>query len=77
MRTEGKVSKVAICEKCNKIILASHIDYLLKRTEKEFTELTNEGFIVKVETIQDTKSRSFGDYNKCKKGNCNTLKEGV
>ena len=28
MRTEGKVSKVAICEKCKGFILASHIDFI-------------------------------------------------
>ena len=32
MRTEGKISKVAICEKCQNYILASHIDFLDKQT---------------------------------------------
>lgn len=67
MRTEGKISKVAICNKCNKFILASHIDYLDKQTEKEFTELTNEGFTIKIETAEETRSREFGDYEDCKK----------
>ena len=70
MRTEGKVSKVAICEKCNGIILACHVDFLDKQTEKEFTELSNEGMIVKIETIPETQARIFGEYSKCLKGNC-------
>lgn len=71
MRTKGKVSKVAICEKCKGFIVASHIDYIDKTTEKEFTELTNEGFTVKLETIEKTKARKFATYNKCKIGKCN------
>ena len=70
MRLEGKVSKVAICETCNKMILASHIDYIDRKTEKEFTELTNEGFIVKVETVKETKARYFGNYKDCYKARC-------
>jgi len=46
MRTEGNVSKVAICPKCNGYVLACHVDYL-RAAEKEFTKLTNEGFTVK------------------------------
>ena len=45
MRTEGKVSKVAICEKCGAFVLACHIDSISKNTEKEFTEFSNDGFI--------------------------------
>jgi len=70
MRTEGKVSKVAICEKCKGFILASHIDYIGKQTEKEFTELTNEGFTVKLESIEETKARKFATYKDCKNGTC-------
>lgn len=70
MRTEGKVSKVAICEKCNGFVLASHIDYIIKETEKEFTELSNEGFTIKLETIEETKKRKFASYKKCKDGIC-------
>ncbi len=70
MRTEGKVSKVAICEKCNNFVLASHIDYIDKKTEKEFTELTNEGFTVKLETIEETKARNYSSYQNCKAGTC-------
>ena len=70
MRLEGKVSKVAICESCNKIMLASHIDYLDQSTEELFTEFTNEGFLVKLETVEETRERDFGNYNDCSKGNC-------
>jgi len=55
MRTEGNVSKVAICPKCKGFTLACHIDSLCERTEKEFTELTNEGFEVKLETDKQVK----------------------
>lgn len=65
MRTEGKVSKVAICEKCNGFILASHIDYLDKETEQEFTDLSNKGFVVKIETIAETKARNYGEFSTC------------
>ena len=67
MRTEGRISKVAICETCNKTLLACHVDFLNKETEKEFSEFTNEGFLVKIETADETRNRDFGDYNECKK----------
>ena len=70
MRTEGKISKVAICEKCNGFVLAGHIDYIDKQTEKEFTEFANEGFTVKLETADETRSREFADYIKCSSGFC-------
>ena len=70
MRTEGKISKVAICEKCNKMVMACHVDYLSKSSEKEFTEFSNEGFMVKIETMEETKARSFGDYKKCSTQTC-------
>lgn len=70
MRAEGNVSKVAICPKCESFTLACHVDYLEKSTEKEFTELTNEGFIVKIETIEETKARKYGAYSECSKGEC-------
>ena len=69
MRTEGRISKVAVCPKCNKTILACHIDYLNKATEKEFTELFNEGFELQLETAEETRNRNFGDYEECKKHN--------
>ena len=75
MRTEGKVSKVAICEKCGCYIKAGHIDYLDKKSEKEFTELTNEGFTVKLETIKTTQKRKIGFYEDCISNNCKTLKQ--
>jgi ribosomal protein L32 len=70
MRAEGKVSKVAICENCGGFILASHVDFLDSRTEKEFTELTNEGFTVKLETVEETRARHFALYKDCKSGVC-------
>ena len=74
MRTEGNISKVAICPKCDKTILACHVDYLNEINEKEFTEFTNEGFIVKVETKDETISRGFGDYELCSTNRCKNIK---
>lgn len=74
MRKEGKVSKVAICPRCNGFTLACHVDSLSKRTEKEFTELTNEGFEVKLETIEETRARKYTAYSECKSGKCLTSK---
>ena len=70
MRTEGKISIIAICEKCNGIILASHIDYMNKQIVEVFKELANEGFTVKLESIEETKTRKFATYKKCKIGAC-------
>ena len=70
MRTIGNVSKVAVCPNCNGIILACHVDSLEEETEKEFTELTNEGFEVKLETIDETRKKRFGTYNECSKQEC-------
>jgi hypothetical protein len=61
---------VAICPNCKGFTLACHVDSLTKETEKEFTELTNEGFIVKLETIEETRSRNYGAYSKCSKKEC-------
>ena len=75
MRTEGNISKVAICPKCDKTILACHVDFLNEITEKEFTEFTNEGFIVKIETKDETVSREFGDYQLCSTNQCKNNKQ--
>lgn len=69
---EDRISKVAICEKCNGFIMACHKNHLNKQLEKDFTELTNEGFIVKFETGEETRNRTYVDYNKCKQGLCNS-----
>jgi hypothetical protein len=69
MRTEGNVSKVALC-KCGNYFLAGHVDYLSEETEKEFTEFTNEGYEVKLETIEETKARDLAFYSDCSKGLC-------
>ena len=52
------------------IFLSKIDDFLDKKTENEFTEFTNEGFIVKLETIDKTKSRNFADYKLCKEKKC-------
>jgi hypothetical protein len=70
MRLEGNVSKVAICTKCNKHIKAGHVDYLDEESEREFTELTNEGYLVKLETVEETRGRELGFYSDCSKGLC-------
>ena len=67
MRTEGKISKVAVCPECEKFMLACHIDFLEKATEKEFMEFSNEGYIIKIETGEETRNRDMG---KC---DCNKL----
>lgn len=71
MRTEGKVSKVAICPNCNGYVLACHVDCLTYETEKDFTDFTNEGFIVKIETIEETQKRKYAAYSECSKDKCN------
>lgn len=70
MRTEGKISKVAVCEKCNKMVMACHVDYLNRSSEKEFTQFSNEGFLVKIETADETHARKWGNYSECSAGSC-------
>lgn len=70
MKTEGNISKVAICPKCHGFVLACHVDFLQKGTEKEFTQFTNKGFVVQLETIEKTRSRDFSDYDVCVKKEC-------
>lgn len=65
MRTEGKVSKVALCQSCGGYVLACHVDAIDRKTENEFTKLTNEGFDVNVETIKETQGRAFSLYSDC------------
>ena len=69
-----KTSKVAICEYCGGFVKACHIDYLKQtNSEKEFTRLSNEGFIVKLETPEETRKREFrpGElYEQCKEKKC-------
>ena len=74
MRQEGKVSKVAICPRCKGYVLACHVDYLKRDREKEFTEFTNEGFDVKVETIKQTQARKYSPYDECSKKKCKKKK---
>lgn len=70
MRKTGRVSKVAICPKCHGYIIACHVDFLNKESQKEFTELRDEGFWVKLETIEETKNREIADYSICSKKKC-------
>ena len=48
MNKIGNVSKVAICEKCKSYVLASHVDFITKSSEKDFTFFSNNGFTVKI-----------------------------
>ncbi len=75
MREDGKVSKVAICENCNGFVIAAHIDHIDKSTEKDFTKASNEGFVVKLESIADTKSREWAGYESCKNGTCQQVEK--
>ncbi len=70
MDLKERKSKVALCKKCKSYVLASHTDYMSKSTEKEFTQFTNEGFEVKIETLEKTRSRNFAPYSNKKNGNC-------
>lgn len=63
MRTEGKVSKVAICPHCGDAVLFCHVDYLTKENEKEFMEFSNEGYTVQLETIKESKARKLNNCN--------------
>lgn len=75
MENERKMSKVAFCENCGRWILACHIDYIDKATEKEFTSYSNEGFSIKLETAQQTRDRNMSDsYESCKNGTCQQTK---
>ena len=70
MRLEGNVSKVAICKNCDGFVMAGHIDSLNKKIESEFTQFTNEGYTVKIETVEETRNRDFASYQDCSKGLC-------
>jgi hypothetical protein len=70
MDLKEKKSKVALCKKCGGYILASHTDYIRKESEKEFTQFTNEGYQVKIETLEKTRSRNLVFYSKDKNGKC-------
>ena len=64
MNKERK-SKVAICEKCNCFVKAAHLDHISEDSEKDFTYFTNQGFTVKIETIEETQQRVFRNYHSC------------
>lgn len=70
MNLKEKKSKVALCKSCKGFILASHTDYMSKQSEKEFTQFTNEGYEVKIETLEKTRSRNLVFYSKAKNGKC-------
>lgn len=63
-------SKVAICEKCQCFVLACATNHLSKSTEKEFTEFSNMGFIVKIESKSETRKRGYSYWENCKYGKC-------
>lgn len=63
---ERKMSKVAVCPVCDTFPLACHIDYLRPETEKEFTDFSNEGYIIKIETARETRARKM-DWCDCKR----------
>jgi hypothetical protein len=70
LNLKDKKSKVALCRKCKGFILASHMDYTDRTTEKDFTRYTNEGFEVKIETLEKTRSRELVFYSENKNGKC-------
>lgn len=72
MNLREKKSKVAICKGCKGFVLACHTDYLSKSIEKEFTQFTNDGFEIKIETLEKTKSRNIVFYSNKKNGKCKT-----
>ncbi len=74
MNNAEKTSKVAICEKCQSFVLACDINYLDEATEKEFTDLSNRGFTVKLESKEETRERKYSWWEDCEKGKCNQLK---
>lgn len=71
MNLEGKVSKVAICKNCNGYVLATLNRNIDSETEKEFTELEEEGYIIKVETIEETRARNYVPYESCNRAKHN------
>jgi hypothetical protein len=71
MEMEGNVSKVAICPSCDGFVKACHIEGLDDESEKEFTQFTNEGFTVKLETIEETQDRKLSSYKDCLIKRCN------
>jgi hypothetical protein len=70
MNLTDKKSKVALCMNCKGYVLAGHIDYITKNRESEFTQLTNEGYEVKIETLQETRDRGFVFSSLLNNGKC-------
>ena len=70
MNLKERKSKVALCKKCNGFMLACHTDHIDRKTENEFTRFTNENWIVKIETLEKTRSRDLVFYSKKKNGKC-------
>jgi hypothetical protein len=77
MNLKERKSKVALCKKCKGFVLASHTDYITKSTEKEFTELTNWGFEVKIETLEKTRSRQLVFTSSIKNGKCDKCNKPI
>ena len=70
-----KLSRVAICERCGKMVKAAHKEYLTKESLKDFSKLSVEGFTVRSETLEETLSRDMGLYSQCSKGLCTERKK--
>lgn len=73
-----KTSKVDVCEKCDGVVMAAMIDKISKSAQKEcnkqFNDLCNSGFVVKMEPPEDTRNRHWADSDECISGTCS--KEG-
>lgn len=65
MRTEGKISKVAYCPTCGDFIEAGHIDYMGLKDKRRFSDYADEGYIVTVETAEETRKRNYSNDCKC------------
>ena len=63
-------SKVAICKRCGSFVLACHVDYLTKEAERDFTTLSNQGFIIKLEHMDTTRARKYSFSEDCLNKKC-------
>lgn len=60
MRTQGEISKIAICPTCDHVILACHVDHIDKEAEQGFIQFFREGYVILTETANETRAREFG-----------------
>lgn len=73
MKNTFKQSKVAICPRCQCYVSAANVAHITPEMEAEFTELTNDGFEVKLETIEETQKRKYSAYSDCLQKFCKEL----